>query len=457
MRRSLVAVCLASAGSAWSQTTPPPSPTDPPATATPPAPAAPKPAEPASKPAEQGPSDDGPIEPEATILLKDGREMTGFVVSRNGQEVRLRIAGIITPVPRDQIGTIEFLPPVEERYRALRAKVADTDVDGRIMLVNWLVARSRFELAQQEAEAITDDFPDHAEAKRVRAVVEQQAMLAKNRPGRKDPEHEAVPERRERAEFPTLHPDESNLLRVFQVNLNDPPKMTVSRELVEELIRRYKDRPPMPQTAEGREALYRARPEQILKLAFELRARELYGMVKVTEEPRSLKLFRANVWRGWVLNSCATNSCHGGQEAGRLWMLNRKTNADSTVYTNYIILHDYKLADGTPLLNYEKPSESPLLQMALPPDVSKRKHPTVKFVNGAKGYAPPFHGPEDRRFQETVEWLRSIEVPEGREYPLAYKPPTPKPVLGSPTGGEPSKSGAPGGTEGSKPSDGIKR
>ena len=441
-RNALITLCVAWAGLACGQDTPKPiQPSTPP----PPAVEPPRPSERV---------DEAPIEPEATITLRDGRELTGFVVSRDGKEIKLRIAGIVTPVPRDQIGTIEFLPPVEDRYKALRSKVADTDVDGRIMLVNWLVARSAFDMAMQEAQSLVNDHPESAEAKRVHDTVEQQALLAKNRTPKKGIEHEAGGnEHRPGADYPILFADEINLLRVFQVNLADPPKMSAPREMVDELIRRYKDHPPMPQTAEGREALYRARPEQILKLAFDLRARDMYGMVKVTEEPNSLRLFRANVWRGWVLNSCATSACHGGQEAGRLWLLNKRPNADATVYTDYMVMHDFTLADGTPLLNYEKPAESPLLQMALPPEISKRKHPTVKFINGAKGFSPPFHGPEDRRFQETVEWLRAMEVPEGRAYPLTYKPPTPKPVLPSPaeTGNTPKQSS---GTETAKPTDG---
>ena len=355
--------------------------------------------------------------------------MGGFLVSRTEKETVIRIEGVNSPVPEADIDRVEILPSVEDRYALLKKAIPADDVDRLLMLVQWLLARKQFDLAMTELEPLVKNHPESMEARRLKTLVEQQRMVDKAsadaRAKRGDVPSGLPGDGPKKGSFSTLSPDDVNTIRVFQVNLDDPPRMVVPREMIDELIRKYADRPQIPSTQEGREALYRKRPGQILRLAFELKARELYGMARVLEDPKPMKVFRDDVWRGWVLSSCATSRCHGGEEAGRLWLLGVKTGAEATVYTNFMVMHQFKLADGTPLINYDKPAESPLLQMALKPEVSKRPHPRVDAVGKGDKYRPVFGSPEDRRFQEAVEWIKSMYVPQGRDYPVSYTPPVP--------------------------------
>ena len=66
------------------------------------------------------------------------------------------------------------------------------------------------------------------------------------------------------------------------------------------------------------------KPGEILRWFFDLRARELYGSIEVLENPRSMRLFRDEVNRAWLTNNCATSKCHGGENAGRLWLTGRR-------------------------------------------------------------------------------------------------------------------------------------
>ena len=365
---------------------------------------------------------------EAAVYLKDGRRMVGMLVSRDRKETVIRIAGINSPIADELISRVEVLPPVLERYKELRATIKDDDIDRLLLLIDWLAARKQFELALSELDSIDKQQPANAQARKLRTQVTQQIeveeaarekRLATGERAKGSPAGAAPPA----PGFPVLSAEDVNLLRVYQVDLDNPPKLLMPREVVDELIKRYADKSQIPTTEEGRQGLYRKRPSQILRLAFELKARELYPQVKVLEEPPQLKLFRDNVWRGWVLSSCATTKCHGGEEAGRLWLLNRKSSADATVYTNYMILHKFKLADGTPLLNYEKPAESPLLQMAMKTGVSTSPHVRIDSIERGETFKPVFLSAEDRRFQEAVQWLKAMYVPEGREYPIDYTPP----------------------------------
>ena len=380
---------------------------------------------------------------EAVVYLKDGRRLSGFLHSRSEKETVLLIEGVKSPVGEELIDRVEILPTVEERYETLRKAISNEDTDRLVLLCQWLLARKQYDLALKELEPIVKAHPENVEAKRLKTQIEQQKIVdqaSADARARRGEVPGGVPGGADASKptFATLLADDINLMRVFQVDLDNPPKMVIPREMIDEMIRKYADRPQIPSTQEGREAMYRKRSGQILRTAFELKARELYGMARVLEDPKPIKMFREDVWRGWVLNSCATSRCHGGEEAGRLWLLNAKTNAESTVFTNLMILHKFKLADGTPLINYDKPAESPLLQMALRPEASKLPHPRVDQVGKAEKFRPVFASAEERRFQETVEWIKSMYVPQGREYPIKYDPPVPAGAKG--LGSEPKKS-----------------
>jgi hypothetical protein len=157
---------------------------------------------------------------------------------------------------------------------------------------------------------------------------------------------------------------------------------------------------------------------------FRVRARDLYGEVKVLDHPRSMQQFRDQVHRSWVVNSCATTRCHGGSDAGRLMLSSRRQASDAAVYTNFLILERFRLEDGTPLINYDDPARSPLLHLGLPRDISRFPHPVVPTQDGRGDlWRPVFRNPGDRRFQEAIDWMNAMYRPRP-EYPVDYTPPT---------------------------------
>ena len=91
-----------------------------------------------------------------------------------------------------------------------------------------------------------------------------------------------------------------------------------------------------------------------------------------------MRLFRDEVARSWLANSCATARCHGWPDAGRLRLTNKKPGMDAAVYTNFLILDRFRMADGRALINYDEPAKSPLLDMALPRDPARISHPSAR-------------------------------------------------------------------------------
>ncbi len=430
---SIVVLVLAGAVVLGSQ--PPSEPAQPPATEPAPdpkpepKPEPPRPAEPsqADAPAPQTPAPASAEPREAIVLLRDGQRYTGLLVSRDDDKVVLKISGIDTAIPAMQVDRVMVLAPVMDRYRAMRSATDDNDVDRLLMLVEWLRARSQWDPALAELDHILSVQPDSYDAKRLKTLVQSQKKLAQaSGAARANP---AAPRANTPApdagDFPLLSERDINLIKIYEVDLHDPPRMVIERRTITRLIEEHAGDPAIPVTQDGRDAMYRMTPARVLEVMFRVQARNLYGEVQVVDEPRAMRLFRDSVQRSWLTNSCATSRCHGGPNAGRLRLVNKKSGTDAAVYTNFLILERFKLKDGRPLINYEEPANSPLLQMGLPREGLLVPHPAVAAVEGHGDlWRPFFRSPEDRRFQEAVEWIRAMYRPRP-EYPIQYTPPGP--------------------------------
>jgi hypothetical protein len=326
---------------------------------------------------------------------------------------------------------------VEERYRDLRAAIADDDVDGIVNLADWLRIRQRYDASLEEISRALKLDPEHAAAKRLKVIVEaQQELAASNSPvgansGAGTSANPASPSAR--AAFPLLSDRDIALLKVYEVDLSNPGRIIIPREAVDMLIEKYGSSPAVPPTREGREALYKSEPAAILDTMFRAQARDVYPMVKVADLPQSLKRFRDDVNRTWLVNSCATATCHGGEEAGRLRLVSDRPSSDQTALTNLVILDRFRIQPSLrsakpdspapasiPLIDYGKPAESPLLTFGLPPSETSTPHPGAGA--GLKGWKPIFLNREDPKFVATVKWIESMIQPRPT-YPITYTPP----------------------------------
>jgi hypothetical protein len=354
---------------------------------------------------------------EATVWLRGGQRITGTLVEASDLRVVLSIGGVRATFARDAVERLDVSPSIDELYRQLRASIEETDVEGILRLAEWLRARKRLAQALAEVNRALMVEPANPRARDLRTVIEQQIRLAAASAtgGPEPPAAPVAPDRPEDNEFPLLDERQINLMRVYEVDLANPPRMALAPDLIARLIEAYQGDPLIPTTRAGRDLLFSMRPEQLLDLMFRLRARDLYDQVQVLEHPRSIRLFRDNVHRGWLLSGCASNQCHGGSDAGRLQLATRHPGTNATVYTNLYILDRYRLRDGSPLIDYDQPARSPLIQAGLPRERSTWPHPPVE------GWRPVFRTAEDPRIERTVEWIRAMYRPRP-DYGIQYVP-----------------------------------
>lgn len=396
--------------------------------ALPPAPA-PIPAPAAAAPAAE------PIEVEAVVRLTSGQQMEGILIEQSAGKVVLRIGGIETTFPADKVLSVTKLPPVTERYAAMRAAIEDSDAEQLVALSEWLMRRGQLELAKAELDALLQRQPANGPAKRLQDLVRTQIMLRDSSPvdanrstsapdanGDPDASDGAARPGIEPTSIPLLSAEQINLMKVFEVDLTRPPPLVIARETMMRVMEQFSGHPLVPASREGREAILRQTPAEQLNLLFALKARDAYGQVRVQGQPESMSRFRDAVLTTYVLNSCATNACHGGLDAGRLVLMNRRPNSDATVYSNFYILEHFRTAGDKPLLDYDNPERSILLQAGLPRADSLFKHPVVpRGENQIDAWRPAFRSPTDRRFTDTMAWIRSMYRPRP-DYKIDYKP-----------------------------------
>lgn len=406
---------------------------------------------PAGAPPEAPPSESRPESREVReteLTFKDGRTVTGVVQSRDGTRIVLLIADVPTTFLVSDLAGVRDLPTVGERYAELRAALDPADLNGRLRLAEWLRARGRLDLALIEVDAVLAKDPTVPDAKELRRLILAQVDVEQHsRERRPSPRPAPTPSRpppRDVDEFPLLSEAQINILRVYEIDTTNPPRISIPRETAIRLLDRYAGQGDLPTTREGREAFLRRPAIEILEAMFRVQARDLYPEVIVHNNPDALQRFRDDVHRGWLANSCATTECHGGSEAGRLRLFPRRPNSDPSAFTNFLILERFRTREGLPLIDYLRPSESLLLHYGLPRDQTRFPHPEVD--GPGRRWRPVFRSREDARFERTMDWIRAMYQPRP-EYPIEYVPPgaaVPQPAPAPSEGaGEGSGSGGP--------------
>jgi hypothetical protein len=270
--------------------------------------------------------------------------------------------------------------------------------------------------------------PRHPQALELERLIEAQRALnavpgdgAEAATGGEPEEDGGDPNRRSKDPMPVLSEEEINLIRVYELDLARLPRIVIKRETVERLMEEFAGDPLIPSTIEGRDDMLRAarsNPRRVLEIIFRLKARHLYPEIQVIDNPRAMQMFRERVHGTWLVNACAT--CHNTRPdapAGPR-LITRRPNSDATVYSNFLLLDRYRLADGTALINYDDPAASPLLQMGMPRVTAEYPHPDVA---AARGWSPVFLSTNTNNYQNALGWIRAMYRPRP-EYPIDYPP-----------------------------------
>lgn len=362
---------------------------------------------------------------ETDVVFKDGRRVRGLLIEQSRDRVILSIRGVTTPFSMDGVERVSRVPSVEEQYKLLRDATDAEDIEQIIRLSTWLRDKGRLDLALWEVERALLLEPRHPQAKELKVLIVEQRKVNMAR-GRTEPDDSGPAGAAPKFSFPVLTNDQINLMRVYEIDLKDPPRLIIPPDVGRRFLNSYAGKDieglgTVPSSAEARELFLRQKPADMLAWLFAARARELYPDIRVRENPRSMRVFIRDVHANWLINTCATSTCHGGEEAGRLWLTQRDPRGDQSAYTNFLILERFRTNDGLGLIDYEAPERSPLLDFGLPRDQALFKHPEVAGL-GKGRWRPAFAGKDDERYQRALDWIKSMYRPR-TAYPVEYEPP----------------------------------
>lgn len=366
---------------------------------------------------------------EVVVVTQDGRRIEGEWVSENDQGVVLSIASVQTSISRNQIKSVEFVETARERYQTKRSKLKDDDLNERYLLAYEMYDAGEYDLAIRELEGLEKVAPKDQRQRFTslkQAIIESRKQKGQPSTATKDdPKTNQRSDKEKTADTSAPHPsaatkdetlteDQINIIRIYEIDLSQRPRINVPNEVINKLLTDYADRDQTPKGPRLQQRLRRAPGYEKMKLIFDLQARELYGEVSVQQDPPVLADFRSQVHRAYVVNYCASLKCHGGAEtAGDFRLFHDTRNREDYVYTNFYLLHLYQNASGD-MINRNDPERSLLLQYGLDRTVAKTPHPDVP------GWRAELRNDQTPMYQRIDAWIRSLYRPTPK-YPIDYR------------------------------------
>jgi hypothetical protein len=366
---------------------------------------------------------EGPAGRRVRVVFNDGRVIVGSLIEDGYQHVELEISGIKTKYPREAVAAVRPYPTDRELYEGFRTTLEPDQYGARYTLAVWLYNKKMYAESKTELESLLE-ATNHYDAKKLLNEVNAQLALMDDAGGGVDRPVESGGSSRERPvsprttgilASPLLSDADVNLIRVYELDVANPPRLQVSPSLIRTMLDKYSDSDLIPAKSAEKNAFFSKEPVEIVKTLFALKARELYGEIRVLGEPEPLNLFRLRVHNAWLIGNCATSKCHGGADAGRFFLHNREWKDDNVRYTNMLILLRTRI-DTLPLIDPEKPTDSLIFQYALPKTEARRPHPDVR------GWSPVLTSGRRGLQEDFVDWIRSMRLPRG-DYPIDYTPP----------------------------------
>jgi hypothetical protein len=360
------------------------------------------------------------------IQFRDGSALRAEIVSDTPAGVEFRRDGLVGNLPRTRVYRVVLVEDFEVRLARAKEGIGQREYGRRLGLARWLASEERFDLAIAELEALLRDA-DIEEARDLLRYVRARVALAAaaRKPGTDAGGEGSAAPRADRPPDPEeslLTDEEVNLVRVYEIDFRDPPRLSVPEAAVRELVRKHSPNPLLPSTEEGMKALL-ARPQsEIAALFFAVKARDLYRLIEVKEDPASLAKFRTRVHNAWLVPNCATSRCHGGSEAGAFRLRSEDSRDDRVRYSNLMTVLTAKV-DGRPIVDFERPERSILIQYAMPRDRASTPHPDVK------GWKPALGEGNQLRLTDSLDWIRSMYRPRP-DYPITFEPLAPPAAAG---------------------------
>ncbi|MBN1512929.1 MAG: hypothetical protein JXB13_13020 [Phycisphaerae bacterium] len=321
---------------------------------------------------------------------------------------------------------------VEAEYQQRVQALATDDVDGHLQLALWCRDQEAWTLLRNECTHILRLVPEHQQAKLL-------LQLARARLGQKSeetpPGGPSAPDEAagESTDFARVVTDEEiQTMRRIELGLGRPDRVQVRFLTV-------------PDAAKAADIAFadefyaadRQTRARFMKLAPAERARfilslptgdyaQRYGpFIQINSDPAVFEEFERGVLP-IIIDGCASAQCHGGENAKGFRLFTGRRLSKNQVYTNYLILHNYK-QDGRKgpekLINRANRTNSLLLFYGLSNPIVNELTPGVHPAP----VDPAYRHDRDPKYLRVLRWIEMLSVVPP-EYGIDVSPVPPAPA-----------------------------
>ena len=366
---------------------------------------------------------DGGVDVMGTVVLRGGQQRHGTILQDDFDEVVFRMHGGLVTVPRSEVSHVVLDIPFEDQYAAILDGIDLNNFEHRILLVEWLVEQRRLELASDYLA----ELPPEDRIARVQTLERHIAIL--HRQSDRDvtteqisPVPQRVPYDESAAPGRLLTEEEVNLIRVYEIDMTNPPRIRISPAARMLLLKSHGNDARMPQAS----ALMEMDDLAVLRLMRQVGAQDLYGEVSILTEPSALLRFGRDVHDRWLMDRCGNRACHGGPYGGPFRLRRLPPRDVRARYANLLMLERFEVDPAWPMVNYDLPLQSLVVQYALPRHLADHPHPD------ANGWQPALRSPESKRTIDSLAWIASMQQVPRPEYPIVFPDDPSEPVSDDP-------------------------
>ena len=344
-----------------------------------------------------------------TVILKDGRRLRGTILENEFEEVFVRVNGIELHFDRTDVELVTLDPPFEESYSGIIGDTNFEDVGEFRFLIEWLIYKNKFELAKIHLDDCTLTSP------RIDSLRRRVELKLTPRPKNEVDVPVFVSKPSEaQIELRVLTPKEVSLIRAYESNVNLLPDMNISDKTRRKLIQEYGNDPLFQRDTTLRTTVLEGDDHVVFRLIRYLNAEHLYEDIHEIDEPVALQLFRTHVHDEWLVNRCGTTDCHGGANSGPFFLFQEPKLSDQSRYANLLTLELLQINPELPLINYDQPYHSLLMQYGLDREEARHPHPDVR------GWKPVKELQTVEGRNAVIEWIQSMRQMPRPQYPIDF-------------------------------------
>ncbi|MEC8101000.1 MAG: hypothetical protein VX109_01870 [Planctomycetota bacterium] len=329
------------------------------------------------------------------VLLKDGSQRRGMLLEDGFEGVRLQVGPLTERFELSKVAGVRWRPTVAQEIAARKATFRSNDPAEMAQFIRWLILEGHVKPAADELKKFAEDFPEAGSTLKNL----QEFLSARLKTGDETPKRTSTP-RRPTLPSGALTPSEVNRIRFWEYDFENPSPVRIPSELRRTFHARHLGKDGFPDL----KTLRRLPDHEFLQLLCEMKDRDLYDEVQLTIDPPALDRFRRTIHDRWLLPKCG--SCHTREASpGGFGLETQKANKAEVRMLNLLLLEQARASDGAPLLNWQNPAESRLLDLGKDPRAALHPHPKVE------GYSPVFHRGREALVTNVIEWLEMMYRP----------------------------------------------